>query len=198
MKTILVPLDGSACAEQVLPYLRRLAPILKARLCLLKVVPDIQEDELVTMTVAEAYRRGPEPTASQREHAWYSQETQRRHAEGYLESQVVMLQSKGTRVDIEVRLGDPAEEIAAVAEEQHVALIAMATHGYSGLKRWTLGSVTDKVVHSATMPVFVVRSTEHGSADEIGFGSCVATVQGVVSFPALMLYLLGADERVAP
>jgi nucleotide-binding universal stress UspA family protein len=178
MKTILVPLDGSACAEQVLPYVRRLAPILNARLYLLKVVPDILEDDLATPTVVEAYRRGPAPTASRSERAWHSWATQRRHAEGYLGSHSVMLESKGACVDFEVRLGDPAEEIAAVAEEQHVALIAMATHGYSGLKRWTLGSVTDKVVHSATMPVFVIRNSGQARAEDIAFKRIMVPLDG--------------------
>jgi nucleotide-binding universal stress UspA family protein len=178
MKTILIPLDGSACAEQVLPYVRRLAPILNARLYLLKVVPDILEDELATSTVAEAYRGGPASTAARSERAWHTWDTQRRHAEGYLGSHSVMLESKGTCVDFEVRLGDPAEEIAAVAEEQHVALIAMATHGYSGVKRWTLGSVTDKVIHSATVPVFVLRNAGQARAEDIAFKRIMVPLDG--------------------
>jgi nucleotide-binding universal stress UspA family protein len=89
-----------------------------------------------------------------------------------------MLESKGACVDFEVRLGDPAEEIAAVAEEQHAALIAMASHGYSGLKRWTLGSVTDKVVHSASMPVFVIRNAGRATAEDIAFKRIMVPLDG--------------------
>ena len=180
MNTILVPLDGSVRAEQILPYMRRLAPILDAKLYLLQVVPEMPEDEPFAMTVAEAYQRGSGPTATQREPERHSWETQRRHAEGYLESQAVLLQPEGIRVDFEVRLGDPAEEIIAVAEEQRATLIALATHGYSGLKRWTLGSVTDKVVHAATAPVFIIRSATqtHSSDSDVGFKRILVPLDG--------------------
>jgi len=63
-----------------------------------------------------------------------------------------------------VRLGHPAEEIVAVAAEQQAMLITMATHGYSGLKRWALGSVADKVLHAATTPLVMVRAQPTPSA----------------------------------
>jgi nucleotide-binding universal stress UspA family protein len=158
MNTILIPLDGSIRAEQVLPYARRLAQILNARLHLLEVVPEVREDDPFAMTVAEAYHRGSGPSATQREHEWHSWETKRRHAEGYLGSHALMLQAEQVRVDVEVRLGNPAEQIVAVADEQHAALIALATHGYSGLKRWALGSVADKVLHAAATPLVLVHA----------------------------------------
>jgi nucleotide-binding universal stress UspA family protein len=178
MNTILVPLDGSARAEQVLPYVRRLAPLLDAKLYLVQVVPETHDDDPFAMTVAEAYQHGLGPTATQRERAWHSWELQRRHAEGYLEAQAIMLQPAGVRVDFTVRLGDPAEEIIAVAEEQRATLIALATHGYSGLKRWTLGSVTDKVVHAAPMPVFIIRSAVQPPADHVAFTRILVPLDG--------------------
>lgn len=178
MNTILVPLDGSTRAEQVLPYVQRLASLLDSRLYLLQVVPEIHEDEPFAVTVAESYQRGSGPTATQRQREWSSWETQRQHALGYLGSHAMMLQTEGIRIDFEVRLGHPAEEIVAVAEEQHADLIALATHGYSGLKRWTLGSVTDKVVHATTTPIFVVRSGEQVPLDEIAFKRILVPLDG--------------------
>jgi nucleotide-binding universal stress UspA family protein len=169
MNTLLIPLDGSERAEQILPYAQPLALLLKARLYLLRVVPEVKDEELFAVTIAETYQRGDGPSAVQRERAWHSWATQRRHAEGYLESLAMMTQSEQIRVDFEVRLGDPAEEIVAAAEEQHAALIALATHGYSGLKRWALGSVTDKVVHATNTPVFILRSQEQMHVGEIAF-----------------------------
>src|SRR5436853_6512282 len=99
MNTILVPLDGSTRAEQILPYARRLAPLLDARLYLLSVVPDVSEDELFFETVAEMYRRDLEPRMTQRQRESRLLETQRRHAEGYLGSQAVLLQAEGGQVD---------------------------------------------------------------------------------------------------
>jgi len=178
MNTILVPLDGSVRAEQILPYVRRLAPSLDAKLYLLQVVQETHEDEPFAITIAETYQRGSGPTATQRERAWHSWEAQRRHAEGYLESQAVLLQVAGTRVDFAVRLGDPAEEILTVAAEQRATLIALATHGYSGLKRWTLGSVTDKVVHAAPMPVFIVRSDAQPPTGDVAFTRILVPLDG--------------------
>jgi nucleotide-binding universal stress UspA family protein len=51
-----------------------------------------------------------------------------------------------------------AEAIIDEAARQHADLIVMATHGYSGLKRWALGSVADKVLHATTTPLVLVRA----------------------------------------
>jgi nucleotide-binding universal stress UspA family protein len=58
----------------------------------------------------------------------------------------------------EVISGYPAEEILRYAEEKEVDLILMATHGRSGVRRWVLGSVADKVLHSAAVPVLLIRA----------------------------------------
>ena len=58
----------------------------------------------------------------------------------------------------EVVVGHPAEEILRYADEKEVDLILMATHGRSGIKRWALGSVADKVLRSSTIPVWLVRA----------------------------------------
>jgi nucleotide-binding universal stress UspA family protein len=59
-------------------------------------------------------------------------------------------------VSIEVSPGAPAESIVEVAGRQPDTLIAMATHGYGGLKRWALGSVADKVLHATMTPFLLV------------------------------------------
>ena len=59
-----------------------------------------------------------------------------------------------------VREGDVAEEIVRAAAEHHADLIAMATHGYSGWKKFILGSVTEKVVRIAAVPVLTITSPE--------------------------------------
>ena len=178
MKTILVPLDGSVCAEQILPYVRRLALLLDARLYLLQIVADVWEDKLFFETVEEMYRHELRPQTTQREREWHSWEAQRQHAEGYLRSRAVLLQPDGVHVDFEVRLGHEAEQIVAVAAEQQAMLIALATHGYSGLKRWALGSVTDKVIHATSTPVFIVRSTEPAPVDEITLERILVPLDG--------------------
>jgi nucleotide-binding universal stress UspA family protein len=58
-------------------------------------------------------------------------------------------------------IGYPAEVIVDEAERRHASLIVMATHGYSGLRRWTLGSTADKVLHSTRTPLLMIRATHN-------------------------------------
>jgi nucleotide-binding universal stress UspA family protein len=157
MKTILVPLDGSALAEQVLPSVQQLARTLDAQARLLRVVSDEESERLVAERATETYPlAGSLTTQWQREQwAWTTLEQQ---AEQYLAETAAPLRQAGVKVDVEVRLGVPAEQIVAVAERERVDLIAMATHGLSGLRRWTLGSVADKVLHATTTPLVLVRA----------------------------------------
>jgi nucleotide-binding universal stress UspA family protein len=155
MNTILVPLDGSGLAEQVLPSVRMLAPILGAKVKLLQVVLEVDQYYLAMDFELSG------PFASQRGQRLSSWDVLRLSAESYLERQVAQLRAAGVEASFDVQLGAPAEIIVEVAAREHASLIAMATHGYSGIKRWALGSVTDKVVHAANIPVFVVRGMEH-------------------------------------
>jgi nucleotide-binding universal stress UspA family protein len=76
----------------------------------------------------------------------------------HLEQQAALLRDRGLPVVTRVASGHAAEAIIDVAAQQSVDLIVMASHGYSGIKRWALGSVTDKVLHAATTPLLLVRA----------------------------------------
>jgi nucleotide-binding universal stress UspA family protein len=158
MRTILVPLDGSALAEHVLPYAQALAALLEARLHLLRVIPDsaLEHGDTFGYDLAAIYGVAEAITARQ-EHERRMRELLRERAESYLARQAAALAHQGFDVGTEVRFGPPAEMIVETAEGEHVALIAVATHGYSGLKRWALGSTADKVVHATCTPVLLVR-----------------------------------------
>jgi len=164
MNTILVPLDGSALAEQILPYVRGLAPSLSARVCLLRVLADEENDNLVADGIMWAYGIGDPPEAH-RERTQRLWDALRERAAGYLATVAMQLQDAGLDIETMVRIGPPDENIVEAARSQHATLIAMVTHGYGALRRWTLGSVTDKVVHSATTPVFIVRGVAPASHD---------------------------------
>src|SRR5262245_4621097 len=159
MDTIVVPLDGSALAERVLPHVRGLARMLGARVCLLQAIWDVDYDDMMAESLLSAYAVGDSARALQ-ERRGRDWNRRRGHAEGYLAAQALHLQEADLTVETEVHVGSPEEIIVEVARQHQATLIAMATHGYGGLKRWTLGSVTDKVVHTATRPVFVVRGGE--------------------------------------
>jgi len=79
-------------------------------------------------------------------------------SEQYLDSVAKVLEGRGYPVSKHVTTGPPAEQILDFAEANPVDLIAMSTHGLSGIKRWIFASVTDKVLHAGDMPVLVVRA----------------------------------------
>lgn len=128
---IVVPLDGSELAELALEYVRGLAAGTGAQVILLHACrPEVE-----------------------RMHRVYLQ-----HIEQVLRSRLEDAGSEGSTVDSAVLLGHPAEEILTYAEKNKVSLIAMTTHGRSGVRRWALGSVADKVARHSAVPVWLVRS----------------------------------------
>ena len=76
----------------------------------------------------------------------------------YLERNAEALRSKGAVVQIKVRTGEAADEINNAADEVNADLVAMSTHGRSGLSRWAFGSVTAKVLRGGKIPVLMVRA----------------------------------------
>jgi nucleotide-binding universal stress UspA family protein len=87
-------------------------------------------------------------------------ETSRVDAEEYLAPVAVELRKKGVRVRTQVRRGQPSEEIVLAAHETGADLIAMTTHGRSGLGRLLFGSVAEAVLRESRLPVFLMRVTE--------------------------------------
>ncbi len=133
---ILIPLDGSDCAENILPTVEKLATELKAELILLRVA------------LANTFP-GWDPTEAQLKVV--------REAEEYLQKVEDRLKAKGFKVESHVRYGDDAEEILDHAAQKDIDLIAMTTHGRSGVKRFLLGSVAEKVLRYCPKPIFLVR-----------------------------------------
>jgi nucleotide-binding universal stress UspA family protein len=136
-----------------------------------------QPDGLMAEGMAASYGV-IDPLTAQREHEQRSLTRLTQHAESYLDSQAALLRSHGIDIDIDVRCGPAADVIVDAAAGLDIAMIAMATHGYSGLKRWALGSVTDKVVHASATPVFVVRGTTAPSTEPIAFTRVMVPLDG--------------------
>ncbi|MBI3326853.1 MAG: universal stress protein [Nitrospinae bacterium] len=134
-KRMLVPLDGSELAETVLPHVRELAKSCRAELVLLRVA------------FAHIFP-GANPIQAQ--------VTAVQEAETYIHGVAKTLQDMGFKVEARVRYGDPAEEILDHVTWGHIDLIAMATHGRTGLKRLVLGSVAENVLRGTSVPVFLV------------------------------------------
>lgn len=147
-KRILVPLDGSQLSEQALPLALTLAEAVGGEIILLRSLV------LVHMMLPEM--------AMEYDWVWPadSEDSSRHEVTGYLTN----LQNNLQRPDLAVRFlavqGDEAGAIVDAAQTENVDLIVMSSHGYSGFTRWMLGSVTEKVLHSAPCPVFVVQSPQ--------------------------------------
>ena len=83
--------------------------------------------------------------------------TEEQTADDYLSGQAKSLAAKGLDVDYVVLSGSPGETIVNYAQENDCTLIAIATHGHGGFRRFALGSTADHVVHHSAVPVLTVR-----------------------------------------
>jgi nucleotide-binding universal stress UspA family protein len=137
-KTILLPLDNSASDEAILAHIRPLARLMGSRLVLVHVADGFAAREQKTLNLEE------------------SQEI--REDRAYLAMRRAELESEGFQVSTELKLGDPAKEILALAEHLSCDLIAMSTHGHGIFKDLILGSVASDVRHRTNIPVLLVRS----------------------------------------
>lgn len=133
---ILVPLDGSECAENVLPKVEELAERKKEGICLLRVA--------LTHTFP-----GVDQTEAQVEVV--------RKAEEYLHGVEERLKAKGFDVNAHVRYGDEVEEILDHAAQKEIDLVAMATRPHRGVRHFFRGCVAEKVLRHTPKPVFLVQ-----------------------------------------
>ena len=143
-KRALIPLDGSPVAETILPFILDIAGPLDIEVVLLRVLPPVP----------------PVVIEGTRQITIDDEEVRRADAEEYLAPLAVDLRNKGVRVDTRVEHGMPAAAIVDAAREVQADLIAMTTHGRSGLRRLVFGSVAEAVLRHSDIPVFLLRATE--------------------------------------
>ncbi len=160
---VLVPLDGSALAAQVLPYAEMVARSTGATVVLLRVV-NPYPGELVREGIS-LYRETDDQGGALPSSADWEDVLARINsdAQAYLEEMAETIRSDGVTVETAVRDGDPAECIVAEADRDAGTLIAMTTHGRTGVGRWLLGSVTDKMVRGGRHPMLITRAQEGGA-----------------------------------
>jgi nucleotide-binding universal stress UspA family protein len=150
-KHILVSLDGSEIAEQVLPHVEALAEKFGAAVTLLRAtMPPVSP----VMPTPVGLPVTPDVTGTYIEVA----EAGREVASEYLGSVAERLRSHGLQVTQELPEGPAAEAILERAEAVGADLIALATHGRGGLERLVLGSVAEEVVRKSSCPVLLVRA----------------------------------------
>ena len=147
---ILVPLDGSKVGEAALPYVKELvskiSPAVKVEVILLQVVSSL------THYVVAGEASAPVPYTEQ------EMEQIKRKAMDYLDKAGKGLKSKNVVVKSRVSVGKAADEINKAADGIDADLIAMSTHGRSGISRLAFGSVTDRVLRGGNRPILMVRA----------------------------------------
>jgi nucleotide-binding universal stress UspA family protein len=144
---IVIPLDGSELAEGVLPHVVEVIRDRGSHVCLLTVAQSTRVSTSVLPDLLSPF----DSTQEERHRV-------DRELTTYLETIARRLEPTAAEVQVSVRFGRPADEILAFADEASADLIAMSTHGRSGISRWVLGSVADRVLHGAMCPVLIVRA----------------------------------------
>jgi len=143
VKTLIVPLDGSDLGEAALPYARDVARQMKLRAVLVEVV----SPGLATYGEAEAFSGFPEEMIGHMEAT----------AAEYLAGIAERFLADGSQCDTKVLVGPVSASLTEFAKTEPASLIAMSTHGRSGVARTVLGSVADRMVRSSGDAVLVVR-----------------------------------------
>jgi nucleotide-binding universal stress UspA family protein len=150
LEKVLVCLDGSTPAERILPYITRETAAQHGKMILLTVI-DLPETVLPFNIPGSPAVTVSTPGAVKRTF------TEENTANDYLKGQEKSLEAQGLDVDYIVISGSPGETIVSYAQENECTLIAIATHGHGGFRRFALGSTADYVVHHSSIPVLTVR-----------------------------------------
>lgn len=136
-RKVLVPLDGSERSASILPLAIEFAKLHEAELVLMRVgfvhTPDYSGLEVVTVL-------------------------DQQQLEASLEGPLAQAQAAGVPASKRIAFGGPAGEILVAAEEDAIDLVAISTHGYSGVDRWLFGSVAENVLRHCTKPLLVQRT----------------------------------------
>ena len=153
MQTVLVPLDGSDLAELALPHAVALVRRLGGRIVLARV-----PETLVVPVMSGGI--------------WVTREVESHEAQEVAEAYLAEIAAREALAGLDVETLTPHHPVAhGLLEAIHhsaAGLVVMTTHGHSGLGRWLLGSVADKLVHASPVPVYVVRSSESPAPPAFG------------------------------
>jgi nucleotide-binding universal stress UspA family protein len=146
---VIVPLDGSALAEEALSQAWKLATMMKIPLHIVRVVDTYRAQAIPATGMALDYSMLAELAEEESE-----------DARSYIKDQIGKLSEEGLTVTGEVLHGPIAQQIVNSANEGDV--IVMSSHGRTGIKRWFLGSVAEEVMRRATCPVLLHRASTAG------------------------------------
>lgn len=148
LNKILLPLDGSKAGEIVIPSVAELASKLNSEITLFQAL-------------AIGYQA---TTDTGYDYVVFSEQqidSFKKYTFEYLNTVAARLKETGINVDVQIVLGNAAEEIIDFADKKGFDLVAMSTHGRSGFGRWIFGSVAARILSQGTTPLLLVR--EKGS-----------------------------------
>lgn len=162
LRSVLVPLDGSTLSEAILPVMETLLVDAEAQVLLVSVVAD---------------------------HTRASVEDELDRRTDYLSKTQARLEAAGLKVETRLERGDPADRILHVAEDVRADLIAMATHGWSGVTRMVRGSVAERILRHARPPLLLANPTALAQEES-----------RALAFQRLLVPLDGSDraDRILP
>jgi nucleotide-binding universal stress UspA family protein len=140
---VLVPLDGSSRAEQALPVAVRIARASGGAVVLLRVVNLSTEFEAYSSAGPGAIQATADAIIEE--------------ARDYLQGKAGSSNLAGVQTETEAISGQAAAAILSAVDTHHIDLIVMCSHGYTGMIRWTVGSVAEKVAHRSPVPVLMLR-----------------------------------------
>ena len=173
-KKIIVPLDGSALAECVLPHVENIAKSSGTEEVILVTVTErvagliSKSDQSQSPADSEEFQ--PAIAFADRPYSGRNFEIDRslkiplvtgkitKQGQVYLARVADQLAKKGVKVGITILMGEAAEQIVDFAGSEKADLIIMASHGRSGFSRWTVGSVAEKVFHGSSVPILLVKN----------------------------------------
>ncbi len=137
---IVVPLDGSELSERAIPYAALYAKTFGGRILLATVWEGAEQALIATLPAVadDLFKEGQQ------------------HYEKYLAKVAEKYLADGVKIDAEVLTGNPADTILKTIEERHAGVLALATHGRSGLGRWWYGSVAGEIAQQAAIPRIIV------------------------------------------
>jgi nucleotide-binding universal stress UspA family protein len=146
--TVICPTDFSDASRSALQYGAVIAEHVGSRLVVMAV-----EDPLLTEAVDLGTGSVWDPADTKRELATFAGETLMKH------------QLRSAKLEFDVAVGKPANEILRVARERKADLLVMSTHGLTGMRKLFFGSTTERVLRETTVPVLATPAADHGPTD---------------------------------
>jgi nucleotide-binding universal stress UspA family protein len=178
-RKVIVPLDGSPLAEVALPYAEEMAGKIGSEVILFSV---LQSEE------AQEYQK-------HHRYAVKIEEATKRHVAKYLDKS----ENRIIKVGMVTRTGNPAEGILNYISKGYLSLIVMATHGRSGLSRWAVGSVADKVVRSTTKQALMLIRAKGAHPDMRArriLKKALVPLDGSIGSEAVIPHIMGVAPKL--